>query len=179
MKNSIILSIVTALIVGITGVCAEEPATNGSQEKSAVSTFRFTDSNGNEIEFSENSRGFVFPAFKNKQVIMMFYLASGTPCQNELHIFEEIKKEIKDLEIVTFELKGLDTQQLKNFIKEHKLEDLHMIEAKQSISFAKHIMEVAGWRGSVPLIIIVDGSGIVKYSQIGAMSKEELLQKLK
>jgi hypothetical protein len=165
------------------GVSAINAAETGSDTKNSVSkisevskrpTFSFTDTAGSKIEIVETRDGLSFPTLKNKNVIVLFYLYSGTPCRNELKLFSAFREKSENIEFVTFELKGLKKDQLKDFEKELGISGLHMIDMTQAMPFVEYIARRIGWRGSVPLIIAVDGKGSAKLTQLGALSGEEL-----
>ena len=137
-------------------------------------SFNLKDTNGTVININESEKGLEIPTFKNKNIIIMFYIYSGTPCQNELKIFEELRRKRDDLEIITFELKGLTPQQLADYKKERNLDHLHMIDAGQALPFANYIARRARWEGSVPLIMILDKNSTLRHMQLGAMGRGEL-----
>ncbi len=188
MQNTF-LSLLAAVAIGLLPLSANEPinttaaktgTTQASQAQSAEApSFDFTTTEGKKIEIIETEDGFRFPTLKDKNVIMMFYIYSGKPCRNELKLFTKIKKSHADLEFVTFELKGLNPEELKAFEKELALKDLQMIDTQQALPFANYISQRAQWQGSVPLLIITDKKGRVKHMQLGAMNEEEIEKILK
>jgi len=170
MKHTL-LALLLVATAGLTTLCANETAQNIS--------FDFTTSAGANIKIVETEKGFDFPTFKEKNVIIMFYIYPGKPCRNELQLFTKVKAKHTDLEFVTFDLKGLDNQGLKALENELGLKDLHMIDTKQAQPFSSYISQRIKWQGSVPLLIVVNKAGEVTHMQLGAMSEEETETMLK
>ncbi|MEA3418316.1 MAG: hypothetical protein U9Q90_02865 [Campylobacterota bacterium] len=183
MRNTL-LFLLTVVTIGLMPLSANEPS-NTSAVKAAqvqpakVPSFDFATIEGKKIEIVETADGFKFPTLKDKNIIIMFYIYSGKPCRNELKIFTKIKTKHSDLEFVTFELKGLTPEKLKDFQNELDLKGLHMIDTQQALPFANYIAGRVQWQGSVPLLIIADKNGVVKHLQLGAMSEDEIENALK
>ena len=178
MYKTLISTALAAALLSLSPLSAEEkaPAAQAQAQQQAFQgrSFTFTDTRGQKIELAVTDKGIEFPTLKDKNVIMIFYIYTGTPCRNELKLFSKLKPELKDLEFVTFELKGLSPEKLKEFEKELGLKGLHMIDSAQAIPFAQYIAKLIQWPGSVPLIIAVTKDGQVKHMQLGAMSEEEI-----
>ena len=177
------LSILATAIIGLLPLGASEPSTTTTQaprvQPAKASSFEFTTIEGKKIVIIETADGFKFPTLKDKNTIIMFYIYSGKPCRNEMKIFSKVKTKHPDLEFITFELKGLTSEKLKEFQKELELKGLNMIDTQQALPFANYISSRAEWPGSVPLLIVSDKSGTVKHMQLGAMSEEEIENTLK
>ncbi len=175
------LSILTATVIGLLPLTASELSnTQTPQVESAkASSFEFTTIEGKKIGIIETADGFKFPTLKGKNTVMMFYIYSGKPCRNEMKIFSKVKTKHSDLEFITFELRGLTPKKLEDFQKELELKDLNMIDTQQALPFANYISERAKWQGSVPFLIVSDKSGVVKHTQLGAMSEDEIEDTLK
>jgi len=175
-KRTIVTSITAAVLLLSAPLNAEETAakTPAAQQVLKPKVFEFTDTAGKKIEILVSEQGIKLLNFEDKNAILIFYINSGTPCRNELQLFTKLKPELKNLEFVTFELKGLKPDQLKAFEKELKLKDLHMIDTAQAMPFAQFIARLIKWPGSVPLIIAVTKKGEVKHMQLGAMKEDEI-----
>jgi len=145
----------------------------------ATNQFNFTTLEEKKINIMELKDGLEFSTLKDKNIIVLFYIYSGEPCRNQLKLFSKIRTKHSDLEFVTFELKGLSPDKLKNFQKELSLKNLHMIDTEQALPFANYIAQRMGWQGPVPLLIVVNKSGIIKHAQLGAMNEEEINNLLK
>ncbi|ADV46168.1 TlpA family protein disulfide reductase [Nitratifractor salsuginis] len=178
-SRKILLSLLIALISGINGVAAEtspasatQPAPQSPQTQKLQ--FTFTDTHGQIFHIIPGPKGLNYPEFKGKKVFAMFFINSGTPCRNELQTLTQLKPKLKDMEVVAFELKGLKPDQLKAFEKELSLQGIHLVDTAQALPFANFIARVAGWKGSVPLIILSDKNGEVKHMQLGAMTAKEI-----
>jgi peroxiredoxin len=156
-------------MLSISSLSANEPHT-----ATAVNQFNFTTIEEKKINIKEIKDGLEFSTLKDKNVIILFYIYSGEPCRNQLKLFSKIKTNHSDLEFVTFELKGLSPEKLKNFQKELSLKDLHMINTEQALPFANYIAQRMGWQGPVPLLIVLNKSGVIKHAQLGAMNEEEI-----
>jgi len=178
------LALLTAAAIGLLPLSANEPSNTAPAQASQVQpanapSFDITTIEGKKIEIVEIADGFKFPTLKDKNTIMMFYIYSGKPCRNELKLFTKIKPKHSDLEFITFELKGLTPEKLKDFQKELDLKGLQMIDTQQALSFANYIAKRVQWQGAVPLLIISDKKGVVKHMQLGAMSEDEIENTLK
>ena len=182
MSNRLLFSLLLGflLVGGIVG--AKEPATSPSPDTQAKEqnkilkpkVYRFTDRSGQIVELLVYEQGIKLLTPKEKAAILMFYIYTGSPCRHELQLFSKLAPNHKDLAFVTFELKGLKPDQLRDFEKELGLKGLHMIDSAQAVPFAQYIAQLIQWPGSVPLIIAVNGKGEVKHMQLGAMNEEEL-----
>ncbi len=178
------LSILTAAVIGLLPLSASQSSNDSNVQAPSIqsakaSTFEFTTIEGKKIGIIETAEGFKFPTLKGKNTIIMFYIYSGKPCRNELKIFSKVKMSHPDLEFITFELKGLSSEKLKDFNKELELKDINMIDTQQALPFANYISERAKWQGSVPFLIVSDKSGVAKHMQLGAMSEDEIENMLK
>ena len=141
--------------------------------------FNFTTLEEKKINIIGIEDGLEFSTLKDKNVIVLFYIYSGEPCRNQLKLFSKIRTKHSDLEFVTFELKGLSPDKLKNFQKKLSLKNLHMINTEQALPFANYIAQRMGWQGPVPLLIVLNKSGTIKHAQLGAMNEEEINNLLK
>ena len=162
------------IILSVSSLSADE--TNAAV---LTNQFNFTTSEEKKINIIEIKDGLEFSTLKDKNVIVLFYIYSGEPCRNQLKLFSKIRTEHADLEFVTFELKGLSPDKLKDFQKELSLKDLHMIDTEQALPFANYIAQRMRWQGPVPLLIVADKSGIIQHAQLGAMNEEEINSLLK
>jgi peroxiredoxin len=176
MIKPFITSALTAALLLSAPLAAEEKAPAQAPKEQAFQgrTFHFTDTNGAKIDVAVTDKGISLPTLQGKNAVMIFYIYSGTPCRNELKLFTKLKPELKDLEFVTFELKGLSPEKLKAFEKELGLKGLHMIDSAQAVPFAQYMAQLLQWPGSVPLIIAVTKTGEVKHMQLGAMNEEQV-----
>ncbi len=178
-----LLSLIAAAAFGLLPLSAEESSSTTAQipqvQPTNAPTFEFTTIEGKKIEIIETADGFKFPTFKDKNIITMFYIYSGKPCRNELKVFTKIKMKHSDLEFITFELKGLTPEKLKEFQNELALKGLNMIDTQQALPFAEYIAKRVSWQGSVPLLIISGKDGAVKHMQLGAMNEHEIENMLK
>jgi peroxiredoxin len=174
MFKRLTLSLMAATLLFVPAALSAEEKAPAAQEKFQGRSFTFTDTAGTKIRIDVSNEGIKVPSLPGKNVLMIFYIYSGTPCRNELQLFTKLKPELKDLEFVTFELKGLKPDQLRDFEKELGLKGLHMIDSAQAVPFAQYIAQLIQWPGSVPLIIAVTQNGQVKHMQLGAMSEEEI-----
>jgi peroxiredoxin len=180
MFNRLILPILGAALLATSGLGAAEaavkPAAQSTQEQKTLhpKVFQFTDIAGRNVELLVSDQGIKLLSPKDKAAVLMFYIHSGTPCRKELQLFTKLKPDLKDLEFVTFELKGFKPEELKAFEKELKLKGLYMIDSAQALPFAKFIAQLTNWPGSVPFIIGINKKGEVKYMQLGALNEEQL-----
>jgi len=159
-------------IIGLSGLYAQEKGV--TQTKKEEFKFSFKDTHNQKIDLIPTRSGLKFPTLKGKKVLIMFFINSGTPCKNELKMFSRVKDKYPDLEFIAFELKGLKQDGLREFEKRMNLKGIHLIDTAQAMPFAQFIAKVAQWRGSVPLIILVDKNGDVKHMQLGALSEQDL-----
>jgi len=174
MKKILISLAATAVLAfGATDANKSVDSNKTTQTEKQAMQFTLNDTAGNKIEIADTKDGLDYKNFKDKNVILFFYLYDGAPCQGQLATFKEVAKDKKDLEIVTIELKGLDKDGLAKYAKEKAL-DFHMVTGKSAMNFVNYIAQRAQWRGTVPFIIITNKKGVAKHIQIGAMNKEQL-----
>jgi peroxiredoxin len=179
MKSLIRNSLITLLILGGGAALAAEaaqtpPAQSSAPQQTKEIKFTFTDTHGQTFHIVPGPKGLSYPEFKGKKVFAMFFIYSGTPCRNELQTLTRLKPKLKGMEVVAFELKGLKPDQLKAFEKELNLKGIHLVDTAQAMPFAQFIARAAGWKGSVPLIILSDEKGEVKHMQLGAMTAKQI-----
>jgi len=169
------LTLVSALAFGAgSGTATQDTKT---AQEVQIPKFTLEDVSGKKIEIEQTNDGLKYNNFKDKNVILFFYLYDGAPCQGQLATFKDVAKDKKDLEIVTVELKGLNKEQLAKYAKDKGL-NFNMVTGKSANNFVNYIAYRAKWKGTVPFIIITDKKGAVKHIQIGAMNKEQLESKL-
>jgi peroxiredoxin len=147
---------------------------NEAKTSTKANKFDFTTIEGKKITLVEKKDGFKFSGLNDKNVIVLFYIYSGKPCRDQLQLFTKMKSKYSDLEFLTFELKGLTPDKLKDFEKELSLKGLHMVDSSQALPFASYMSQRMGWQGSVPLLLITDKSGVVKHTQLGAMDEAQI-----
>ncbi len=176
MKRTLTMLMLGGALTLMQPLSAENAPAQAAAQTMPQRQFDFTDTEGQKISVVVSEKGIALPTLKDKNAIMIFYIHTGTPCRNELKLFSRLKPELKDLEFVTFELKGLKPDQLKAFEKELGLKGLHMIDSAQAIPFAQYIGRLIRWPGTVPLIIAVNKKGEVKHMQLGAMDEEQIKQ---
>jgi len=172
MKRTLYLVLV-AIVVNLVGLYAGE-ANKSTSNFSSAPSFDLTTVAGKKIKVSAKSDGLDYSTLKDKNVITMFYIFPGEPCRNELKIFSGLVKNHKDLEVVTFELRGLAPDKFPAFEKELGISGLNMIDKSQSGAFVDYIAKLTKWQGSVPLLMFTDKKGTAKHMQLGAMSKKEI-----
>jgi len=175
--KKILTSLALASLLAFGAEATTTTNSNKAQAEQQVLKFTLEDVSGKKVEIEQTNDGLKYNNFKDKNVILFFYLYDGAPCQGQLETFKQVAKDKKDLEIVTIELKGLDKDALAKYAKEKGL-NFHMITGKSAGDFVNYIAYRAKWRGTVPFIIITDKTGAVKHIQIGAMNKEQLESKL-
>ncbi|WP_456391755.1 TlpA family protein disulfide reductase [Nitratifractor sp.] len=173
MKRTLTMLMLGGALTLLQPLSAENAPAQAAAQTMPQRQFDFTDIQGKKISVVVSEKGIAFPTLKGKSVIMLFYIYTGTPCRNELKLFSKLKPELKDLEFITFELKGLKPAEFPTFEKELGIHDLHMIDSAQAIPFAQYIGQLIRWPGTVPLIIAVNKKGEVKHMQLGAMNEEE------
>ena len=154
-------------------------------EEVKKSSLKITDINGKSYTVTGTKEGLKISGMEGKVVFLEFFGHRCPPCLASIPHFIDLQKKHKDkLAIVAVEVQGLSETQLKNFVKEKKM-NYTVISGEKERLFVSYISErsqwIEQWRGSIPFLLVLDGKGDVQYIQAGMLpesSLEEIFQQL-
>ncbi len=140
--------------------------------KKSILTIQTLD--GKEIHVDEATAGLTFQEDKNKTVFVIFFGYRCPPCLQEMpHLIALMEKKHPDLEIIAFEVQGLDKEGLKAFQKKKGI-NYTLALGSENNSFIRYISSRAQWGGSIPFFIAFNKTGEVKIVHVGALNTQQL-----
>jgi len=121
---------------------------------------------------SLNSEDFSLKDFRNKIVLLNFWISKNDLCKNEMDFLKKVYEEYsnKDFYIISINL-GENKTNVKKFIEENSIPWIVCIDENGSIA------SIYGVR-TVPFLILIDEEGIIKYVYAGIISDIELKEKI-
>jgi thiol-disulfide isomerase/thioredoxin len=170
--KKILLSLL--LLLSLVGSANAESAT----KKSAI---ELTDINGKTYEVTGTKEGLKISGMEGKVVFLEFFGHKCPPCLASIpHLIDLQKKHKDNLAIISIEVQGLTTDQLKVFAKQKGM-NYTVISGEKEHLFVSYIAQRAQWKGSIPFLLVLDKKGNVQFIQAGMLpesSLEEVFQKL-
>ena len=170
MKRIVLLVIFISMGVAFAQENNSSNESNSIQE-SKKATFTLESANKGTIEVKETKEGLIFKGSEDKVMVLTFIAYNGKPCMNLIKILNEMKKKHSDFDAFAVEMRKLEGASLKAYAKEKEI-DFPIIGYKKAEPFVQYIAQRAGWRGSMPFILIFNKKGEVKYLQVGLIPIE-------
>jgi thiol-disulfide isomerase/thioredoxin len=134
---------------------------------------------GGSITVGEHSRGFEFPQYKGKIVLLDFFGKECHYCFEEMPTITKIQNRYRDrLSVIAIQASPpMAKGQAQRLIQEHNM-NYPVIDQNEAKSILIYLRDVYHWRGILPYIMLIKDGQIEQVFQ-GAKSFEEISQGIK
>ncbi len=164
MKNIFIPLIFASFISGVLH----------AQEK--TDRFDIQTINGKTLQIVSTENGLKIPQHKGKILFLEFWGTHCPPCLMSIpHYIDLQKKYKKDLAIVAVEVQATPKNKLIEFVRSKGI-NYDVVSYMDGAILTEYIAQIANWKGSIPLLVIVDQAGEVQIVQPGMIAQEALEQ---
>ncbi len=136
-------------------------------------TFTLETVDGKTLHIKEIKYGLKIQEFKDRPVFIIMFGYKCPPCLREIPRLIELSKKHKDLAIVAFEVQGLNSSELKDFVESKKI-NYNVVVGENNMDFITYLQVKSNWSGAIPFLIGVDKKGIVKIIQVGGLFDTQL-----
>jgi thiol-disulfide isomerase/thioredoxin len=131
---------------------------------------------GKEIHIVGTDKGFTIPEYKGKIMLVEFWGTHCPPCLMSIPHYIELQEQYKDqMAMLAIEVQNTPKEKLIAFAKAKGM-NYDVVEYKDGYTFVEYITQRAGWKGSIPLLLILDQEGVVQIVQPGFVPKENLVK---
>jgi thiol-disulfide isomerase/thioredoxin len=152
-----------------------------AQTDTKSSSLTLKDIHGKTYTVNGTKDGLNISGMEGKVVFLEFFGHRCPPCLASIpHLIDLQKKHQGKLAIVSVEVQGLTTGQLKTFAQQKGM-NYTVISGEQERLFVSYISQRAQWQGSIPFLLALDKKGNVQFIQAGMLPEsalEELFQQL-
>ncbi len=132
---------------------------------------------GKTIHVKGTENGLEIPEYKGKVVFLEFWGTHCPPCLASIpHYVNLINKYKGKLAMLGIEVQNTPKVRLKAFAENHKM-NYDVVAYQDAGYFVDYIAKRAGWKGSIPFLLILDPQGKVITMQVG-MLPQEVLEKV-
>ena len=126
------------------------------------------------IHIVGTEKGFTIPEYKGKVMLVEFWGTHCPPCLMSIPHYIELTKKYKDnMALLAVEVQATPKEQLKTFAKAKGI-NYDVVDYKSGYAFVEYITQRANWKGSIPLLLILDQKGAVQIVQPGLIPQESL-----
>jgi len=133
--------------------------------------------NGKTIHIKGTDNGLSIPEYKGKVVFLEFWGTHCPPCLASIpHYVDLISKHKDKLAMLGIEVQDTPKDQLKAFASAKGI-NYDVVAYRDAGAFVEYIARRAGWKGSIPFLLILDQKGNVVTMQVG-MLPEAALEKV-
>ncbi len=131
---------------------------------------------GKEIHIVGTDKGFTIPEYKGKIMLVEFWGTHCPPCLMSIPHYIELQEQYKDqMAMLAIEVQNTPKEKLIAFAKAKGM-NYDVVEYKDGYTFVEYITQRANWKGSIPLLLILDQEGVVQIVQPGFVPKENLVK---
>ncbi len=132
---------------------------------------------GKTLHVRGTDNGLDIPEYKGKLVFLEFWGTHCPPCLASIpHYVDMIKKYKGKLAMLGIEVQGTPKAQLKAFADARGI-NYDVVSYHDAGRFVDYIAQRAGWKGSIPFLMILDPKGNVITMQVG-MLPQKVLEKV-
>ena len=132
---------------------------------------------GKTIHIKGTDNGLEIPEYKGKVVFLEFWGTHCPPCLASIpHYVDMIKKYKGKLAMLGIEVQNTPKVRLKAFAENKKI-NYDVVAYQDAGYFVDYIAKRAGWKGSIPFLLILDPEGKVITMQVG-MLPQNVLEKV-
>jgi thiol-disulfide isomerase/thioredoxin len=132
---------------------------------------------GKSIHVKGTDNGLDIKEYRGKVVFLEFWGTHCPPCLASIpHYVDMIKKYKGKLAMLGIEVQDTPKDKLKQFIAAKKI-NYDVVSYRNAGPFVEYIAQRAGWKGSIPFLMILDPKGNVVTMQVG-MLPQNVLEKV-
>lgn len=130
--------------------------------------------NDKTIHIVGSDKGFTIPEYKGKILFVEFWGTHCPPCLMSIPHYIELTKKYKDqMAMLAVEVQATPKEQLKAFVQAKGI-NYDIVDYRSGYAFVEYITQRADWKGSIPLLLILDQQGAVQIIQPGLVPQENL-----
>jgi len=130
--------------------------------------------NGKTIHIKGTDNGLSIPEYKGKVVFLEFWGTHCPPCLASIpHYVDLISKHKDKLAMLGIEVQDTPKDQLKAFAAAKGI-NYDVVAYRDAGAFVEYIARRAGWKGSIPFLLILDQEGNVVTMQVGMLPQTAL-----
>jgi len=146
-----------------------------------TNSMSMTDINGKTYTVTGTDNGLTVKGMEGKIVFLEFFGHNCPPCLASIpHLINLTNKHKDELAIISIEVQGFNTVQLKDFAKAKGM-NYTVIAEETAYPLVNYIQQRAQWRGGIPFLVVLDQKGDVQFIQAGMLpesSLENIIQQL-
>jgi thiol-disulfide isomerase/thioredoxin len=118
---------------------------------------------GKIIHIAESTKGFTFPEYQGKVIILEMFGKDCPHCLNQIPTIEKIRRIYKGrLEVIAVQAQErMSTYVARGYINQHGIQ-YPIIEGEDAMNLQLSIQETFGWTGILPYTLVIQ-DGVVKY----------------
>ncbi|SFV56687.1 PUTATIVE LIPOPROTEIN THIREDOXIN [hydrothermal vent metagenome] len=118
---------------------------------------------GKTIHISKTPKGFLFPQYRGKVIILEMFGKDCPHCTNEIPVIRKIRSKYRGkLEVIAIQSQDRMSKSFaSNYINQYKIR-YPIIEGEDAHNLQYSVQDTFGWTGILPYILIIQ-DGIVKY----------------
>ncbi len=140
----------------------------------AAGKYSMTSTSGVTLNATAIPGGLVFDEMKGKIVFLEVYGYRCSYCIKAISPYNKLQEKYKEkLAIISIEIGGLNSEQLKKFDKDHNVKFLD-ITKKEAGDLVAYISQLGSFQGMVPFLLIFDKNGKLYKSKSGPVSNAEI-----
>ena len=146
---------------------------NTAQKAVVQPTISATTIDGKTFSFKGKETGLEMPeSLKGKVVLIEFWGTHCPPCLMSIPHYIDLTKKYKGkVEMLAVEVQMTPKAQLAQFVKEKGI-NYNVFTQSDNSDFVRYLAARAGWRGSIPYLLIFDTKGEVLTIKRGMVSAE-------
>ena len=136
--------------------------------------YTFKSIRGKTIHVIKRERGYEFPQYRGKIIILEMFGKDCPHCTNQIPIIEKIRSKHRGkLEIIAIQSQDRMSKFIaRDYINRYRIR-YPIIEGEDAINLQRDIQETFGWTGILPYTLVIQ-DGIVKYINAGEVSYKDL-----
>ncbi len=177
MRKLLAVLIFSLMVVNIS--YAEQKATPQKATANAKDKFVVQTITGKQMVIYGTSKGMEIPAYKGKVVMIEFWGTHCPPCRASIpHYIDIMKKYGKKVALLAIEAQNTSKSTLIDFVKSKGI-NYDVAAYSDAGRFVEYVAQRAGWKGSIPFLIILDTKGEVYTMQVGMLPEKSIVKVLK
>jgi thiol-disulfide isomerase/thioredoxin len=145
---------------------------NSTPKKGEVYTLKSI--RGKVIHIAKQPKGYAFPEYRGKVVILEMFGKDCPHCINEIPIIKKIRNRYRGkLEVIAIQSQDrMSKFTARDYINRHKIR-YPIIEGEDATNLQYSIQETFGWTGILPYTLVIK-NGVVEYIYSGEVSYKDL-----